>query len=208
MKLKKSVKRKIVLIFIILLIALLVFLYLKFYGTKEVTKSKVIDEIKEYGYTLKDTKNDEYKKEFKNLSKILSEKKINEKEYAKSVSKLFIIDFYSLKDKLAKTDIGGEIFVHKDAKETFLEKAKDTIYKYVETNLYGNRTQKLPSVESVKINKIENISYEFGDNNGDDNAFQVSVSWSYKDNFDDNYQTKATIIIVHEDKKLSIVELK
>ena len=46
------------------------------------------------------------------------------------------------------------------------------------------------------------------DNNGDDNAFQVSVSWSYKDNFDDNYQTKATIIIVHEDKKLSIVELK
>jgi len=208
MKLKKSVKRKIVLIFIILLIALLVFLYLKFYGTKEVTKSKVIDEIKEYGYTLKDTKNDEYKKEFKNLSKILSEKKINEKEYAKSVSKLFIIDFYSLKDKLAKTDIGGEIFVHKDAKETFLEKAKDTIYKYVETNLYGNRTQKLPSVESVKINKIENISYEFGDNNGDDNAFQVSASWSYKDNFDDNYQTKATIIIVHEDKKLSIVELK
>ena len=77
-------------------------------------KVKVIGEIKEYSYQLKDSKSKLYKDEFKNLEKILAKKDVDEEEYAKSISKLFIIDFFSLSDKLAKTDVGGSDFVHSD----------------------------------------------------------------------------------------------
>ena len=142
-----------------------------------------------------------------NALKILNSKKKNEEEYVKSISKLFIIDFYSLEDKLAKTDIGGKDFVHELELEDFLEKAQDTMYKYVENNLYGERKQKLPSVDKVTVEKVGTVPYTYKDKK-DDNAYEVSVTWTYKKNTGEGYQTKATMYFVHEDKKLYLVELK
>lgn len=207
MKLKKSVKKKLIIFFVIILSIVAIYIYLNCFDKKKKVKSTVTSEIKEYGYVVKDTQNDAYKKEFKNLEKILTGKKIDEEAYVKSISKLFIIDFYSLDDKLAKTDIGGKDFVHELELEDFLEKAQDTMYKYVENNLYGERKQTLPIVTSVEVGKVEKVGYNYKDKK-DENAYQVDVTWTYKEKTGEGYQTKATLYFVHEDKKLYLVELK
>lgn len=79
MHLKKSVKRKLIFLLIIILICVGVLCYFKFFDTKKARKVKVIDEIKEYSYQLKDSKSKLYKDEFKNLEKILAKKMLMKK---------------------------------------------------------------------------------------------------------------------------------
>lgn len=204
MKLKKKVK--VMLVLSVILIATGVgFIAYESIKPKAVKKATVENEIKEYGYTLKSTRNDRYKEMFQELKDILSKKNVDEKAYLEQISKMFIMDFYTLNDKLANTDVGGIDFVHANAKTNFLEKSEDTVYKYVENDIYGNRDQKLPEVTDVTIESTENIEYTIGTDFTDDNAYQVEVSLKYKEDMD--YPTKATLIFVHEDNKLSLVEV-
>ena len=205
MKLKKKVK-VILIIAIILIITGLGFLAYESVKPKAVKTATVENEIEEYGYTLKSTRNDRYKKAFQELKDILSKKDVDEEAYVEQISKMFIMDFYTLNDKLANTDVGGIDFVHTNAKTNFLEKAEDTVYKYVENDIYGNRDQQLPEVTEVTVEKVENIEYTIGTDFTDDNAYQVEVSLKYKEDMD--YPTKATLIFVHEDNKLSLVEME
>lgn len=205
MKLKKKVK-VILIIAIILIVAGLGFLAYESLQPKNVRTATVENEIEEYGYTLKSTRNDRYKEMFQELKDILSEDPVDEEAYLEQVSKMFIMDFYTLNDKLANTDVGGIDFVHTNAKTNFLEKAEDTVYKYVESDIYGTRDQELPEVTDVTVEKIENIEYTIGTDVTDDNAYQVEVSLKYKEDMD--YPTKATLIFVHEDNKLSLVEVE
>ena len=204
MKLKKKVKVMLILA-IILISTGLGFIAYESIKPKAVKTATVENEIEEYGYTLKSTRNDRYKKAFQELKDILSKKDVDEKAYVEQISKMFIMDFYTLNDKLANTDVGGIDFVHTDAKTNFLEKSEDTVYKYVENDIYGNRNQKLPEVTKVTIDTIENIEYTIGTDFTDDFAYQVEVSIEYKEDMD--YPTKATLIFVHEDNKLSLVEV-
>jgi len=204
MRLKKKVK-VILIIAIILISTGLGFLAYESIKPKAVKTATVENEIEEYGYTLKSTRNDRYKKAFQELKDILSKKKVDEEAYLKQISKMFIMDFYTLNDKLANTDVGGIDFVHTNAKTNFLEKAEDTVYKYVENDIYGNRDQQLPEVTEVTVEKVENIEYTIGTDFTDDFAYQVEVSLKYKEDMD--YPTKATLIFVHEDNKLSLVEV-
>ena len=205
MRLKKKVK-VILIIAIILISTGLGFLAYESVKPKAVKTATVENEIEEYGYTLKSTRNDRYKKAFQELKDILSKKDVDEKAYVEQISKMFIMDFYTLNDKLANTDVGGIDFVHTDAKTNFLEKAEDTVYKYVENDIYGNRDQQLPEVTEVTVEKVENIEYTIGTDFTDDSAYQVEVSLKYKEDLD--YPTKATLIFVHEDNKLSLVEME
>ena len=204
MKLKKKVKVMLILA-IILISTGLGFIAYESIKPKAVKTATVENEIEEYGYTLKSTRNDRYKEAFQELKDILSKKDVDEKAYVEQISKMFIMDFYTLNDKLANTDVGGIDFVHTDAKTNFLEKSEDTVYKYVENDIYGNRDQKLPEVTKVTIDTIENIEYTIGTDFTDDFAYQVEVSIEYKEDMD--YPTKATLIFVHEDNKLSLVEV-
>ena len=204
MRLKKKVKRTLLFILMILLLGGSLY-YLFFYGKRPAKKSKVINTISKYGYELKDSKPEAFKEEFANLKKILSKKDVDEESYAKSISKLFVIDFYSLNDKLAKTDVGGSQFVSNSVKQDFLEKAENTYYKYLESNIYGNRNEELPIVTEAKIESIEKAPFTYGDNS-DEEAYKVNVSWKYNSSSFSSYQKKATIILVHEDNKLVIVE--
>lgn len=211
MKLKKSVKRFLIVFLILLVAGVGVFVYIKFAPSKsKVKKVKIVDEIGKYGYQLKDSKNDLYKNEFKELKKILNSSDVNYEEYAKAISKLFIADFYSLDDKLAKTDVGGVEFVYKDEQADFLEKAENTLYKYVESNVYGNREQNLPAVDSVNVEKIEPTTFKINaSGKQDDNAYEITVTWKYKNESGSGYQDSATLIVVHEDDiKLSIAEME
>ncbi len=205
MKLKKKVK-VILVIAIILIVAGLGFIAYESIKPKEVKKATVENEIKEYGYTLKSTRNDRYKKEFQKLKDILDKKNVDEEEYLKQISKMFIMDFYTLDDKLANTDVGGIDFVHTNAKTNFLEKSEDTVYKFVKNDIYGNRNQDLPEVTDITVDNIDSIEYTIGTDFTDDSAYQVEVSIKYKE--DMNYPTKATLTFVHEDNKLSLVEVE
>lgn len=208
MRLKKGIKRFLYVLFILIVIAFIVYYLFFTDGKKKTSKVKVLNEIKEYGYKLNDSKNDVYKKLFSDLKSTLKKEEVDEEEYVKIISKMFIVDFYSLDDKLAKTDVGGTDFVHSDAMVDFLEKAQDTMYKYVESNIYGDRTQSLPSVSDVEIKSVEQEAFTYKEN-VDDKAYVVDVSWKYTDTSSSNgYQDSATLVFVHEDKKLSLVELR
>lgn len=207
MKLKKKVKRFLIIFLIIIVAAVGGFVFYEMTNTSKVTikKATVLNEIKEYGYTLKSNKSKAYKKEFANLATILNSDTVDEEAYLKSITKLFILDFYTLSDKVANTDVGGVDFIHTDAKTNFLEKAEDTIYKYVENNMYGGRRQDLPTVQDVTIEDIQNVSFTLNQET-DTNAYQVTVSWTYTE--ENDYQNKATLTFAHEGKKLSLVEMK
>ena len=205
MKLKKKVK-VILILAIILIVAGLGFLAYESIKPKAIKTATVENEIKDYGYTLKSTRNARYKEAFQELKDILSKKDVDEEAYLKQISKMFIMDFYTLDDKLANTDVGGIDFVHANAKTNFLEKSEDTVYKYVENDIYGNRDQALPEVTEVTVENIENIEYTIGTDFTDDSAYKVEVSIKYKEDMD--YPTKATLTFVHEDNKLSLVEVE
>lgn len=207
---KKKVKRKpkklLIIIIILLIIAIAVGSYLMFFKKEEVKEAKVVSKIDKYGYVLKSNKSDAYKKLFKELEKVLSGK-VDEKEYVKVITKMFIVDFYSLNDRTAKTDVGGVDFVHKDILDNFILNAEDTFYKYLESNIYKERKQNLPTVDKVTISSIEKTVFSYGEQT-DENAYKVKANWTYKDSSSSSgYQDEATFIYVHDGKKLALVEI-
>lgn len=208
---KKRLKRKpkIVLMFllIVVLICIGAFSYHCYTNKSDVQESKVVSKIPEYGYVLKSNKSEAYKKMFQELEKILSEDKVNEKKYAQTIAKMFVLDFYSLDDHNAKTDVGGVDFVHSDALENFVVNAEDTLYKYVESDIYGQRKQDLPVVDKISVGKVEQTEFTYGDTT-DDKAYSIKLDWTYKDEkIASGYQTEATLTFVHDGKKLVLVEV-
>lgn len=202
MKLKrKYVVRRLVLLFLVL--GIFVFAINQVFFKND--KIEVVSQIDDYPYYLENNATKIYKKYFRELEKELEDLKVDEENYVSLVSQLFIIDFYTLSNKVTNQDVGGVQFIHSSIQDNFSLKATDTIYKYVESNIYGNRSQKLPTVKDVKVSSVKNISYQYNDSI-DEFAYQVEVSISYKRDL--GYDKSKTIILVHEDNVLSIVEVK
>lgn len=208
MKLKKSVRNKLI-IFLVIIAIVLAFFALKdvIFNKNSNKEVKIVDKIENYGYNLKETKPKAYKKMFEELKNILDDKEVNEEEYVKKISEMFIYDFYSLDDKIAKTDIGGVDFVHAAILGNFLEKAQDKYYKYVENNIYNNRKKTLPIVDKITIESVEKKAFAYSDQT-DENAYEVKASWKYTNSKFSKYQKTATLVFVHENNKLSLVELQ
>ena len=196
-------KNKMFLVVFLVVFGLIIYFGI-FNNKKVIEEAKKIDTIEKYNYNLYDNSTKEYETIFKELKKELDKESIDEEKYVELVSKLFIIDFYTLNNKLTNLNIGGVEFVHSDIINNFKEKAKDTIYKYVESNIYGDRNQKLPIVKEVEIIKIEQKAFVYDDNT-DNKAFYVSANWEYEKDLD--YETSKKLIFVHEDNKLSLVEM-
>lgn len=196
--------KKIIIMFIIIGVLLFGFLgykvYNDFFSSKD--KTKLVDSIDLYGYTLDSTDSDLFKSEFEILRKTLNEDSINYEEYAKSISKLFIIDLYTINNKKGSTDIGGTEFIFEDLKENFKENMGATLYRNVETNIYGNRTQKLPIVSEITVSSIEKSEYIYNDTKYD--GYTVSLSWKYKEGL--GYQSSIKLTLIESNKKLYIVK--
>lgn len=208
MKLKKKAKTTLIAIIVILVVAVVgIFTYKTFFSKPAIKEAKVLKEIKNYGYVLKDNKSKKYQALFKDLAKILESDEVDYKAYASKLAEMFVVDFYSLSDKTAKTDVGGVDIVLPDILNNFLENAENTFYKYVESNIYNNRNQKLPEVNTVEVDSVEKTTFTYNDTI-DENAYQVKVKWDYTDSDFANYQKEATLIFVNKDKKLYLVELK
>jgi glutamate synthase domain-containing protein 2 len=129
---------------------------------------------------------------------------MDEEEYAKIMSKMFIADFYSLDCAINKNDVGGTQFVYKDYQNDFESYAKDTVYRYVENNIYKNRKQSLPNVEKVSVSKIEQDDYET-EVASDDKAYYVTLKIAYKEDL--QYPTESNLILIHSNDKLEIAAM-
>lgn len=208
MKLKKKAKKVLIIIVIVLLLAIAGLVIYKVVGNNknEVKEVKVLKTIDAYEYNLKDNKSKHYKELFKELESILIKEEVNDKEYVEKIAEMFIYDFYSLSEKTTKTDVGGVDFVHPAALGNFLINAEDTYYKYVESNLYGERKQSLPLVGTITIESCTPTEYVY--NNQKYSAYEVKANWTYTEESFADYQSSATLILVKEDIKYYLVELQ
>ena len=195
------------LLLVLILILFIVFALYYFKGNdnKEPTQIKIVDNIEKYGYNLYENKTDLYKNKFNELKEVLNKEEIDEKKYSEILAELFVIDFYDLNSKVTNTDVGGLDFIFEDVKEEFNLAAEDTLYKYIESDVYGERTQELPNVTKTQVTASTTISFE-SERVSDENAYEVEVEISYSKDL--GYPTKVNITLVHCDNKLCIVEVK
>jgi len=165
----------------------------------------VSNEIDGYNYVLESNTTRLYKKYYKELEEELSDNKIDEENYASLVAKLFTIDYYTLDNKVTNKNIGGVQFIHSNLKNNFITTSSNTIYKYIENNLYGDREQELPEVNNVEVKQLKEIKYENG-NYKDDSGYEVLVGVGYVKEYD--YPKEVSLTIIHQENKLVIVEIK
>ena len=118
------------------------------------------------------------------------------------LSKLFIIDVFNLDNKLSSTDIGGLEFIHKDLEENFKENMGNTLYKNVEINLDGKRTQNLPIVNSIEVTDVFETKYTYKKNEYD--AYLVSLTWDYKQDL--GYQKSIKLTLIKDNNILYVVK--
>lgn len=201
---KKNKIKKIRVLAVIIVVGVVLALFL-FKTKNQLNVVTVICEIDSYNYKLESNATRIYKKYYKELEKELSDNKVDEKNYASLIAKLFVIDYYTLNNKVTNRDIGGVQFIHSNLKDSFINKASNTVYKYLKNNLYGNRKQKLPEVNSVDIIDIKEMKYSNGDYK-DDSGYKVVINIGYVKDYD--YPKEVTLSIIHEDNKLVIVEIK
>ena len=198
-------KKKVILFFCFLIFVYAVGGTIYYIATREKKDDKPIvtnkDTIKGYDYTLKSNATKLYEDEFTALKANL-EGDINYHEYAVSVAKLFVIDLYTINNKINKYDTGGVSFVYPDGRDNYKLNVQDTIYKYVEDNTNGKRTQNLPEVSSVIVKDSKKDTYKIGDNSFE--AYKINLEWSYVQDL--GYDKTGEIILIKKDKNIYVVE--
>jgi len=202
----KKIKLDTIITILFILLGIAIFSYIGYviYNDffKKVEEDVVIKNLELYGYSLQESDTELYKTEFDNLSNTLNKETIDFEEYAICISKLYVIDFYTLSNKVSNTDIGGLEFIYPELKDNFKLKAKDTIYKYVEVNYNGKREQKLPEVSEVNVEEVTESKYKIGEEEFD--SYVVKTRWQYIEDL--GYQTSAKLTIIKDSSKLYIVE--
>lgn len=207
---KRRVSKKkvsIAVILLILIIAGAVGIYLYFNQGSDAPKPvkvESVDTIEGYDYTLSSNATKYYKSLFKELKNVLESDDVDEAKYADLVSKLFVADFYNLDNKINKNDIGGVQFVYKDFRSDFEKLATTSMYKSVENNLYNDRNQNLPVVTNVSTEAKDSEEFKYGDNT-DDKAYKIGFEITYQEDL--GYQSKGTLTLIHNDKKIEIAAL-
>lgn len=207
MKLKKGVKRFLIVLLIVLILTAVILWFVFGRGEKkqEPQTATVVETLDNYGYSLRSNATSLSKSLFEELKKVLNQEPINEEEYAKLVARSFLADFYTLDNKVTNNDIGGVQYVYSSVQDNFILKAQDTLYKYVESNLYDEREQELPIVTAVEVTSITSTTYTLGEVT-DDKAYQVEVTITYQKDL--GYDSSHKLIIMHdENDHLSIVEI-
>lgn len=198
---KKKYKKGLVLIIIVIIMVIVLIIAYKILKKDPVDNSiKVLDSIDNYSYSLDERDSTLMKNTYNELKKILKEKEIDYEEYAKLLSKLFVIDLFTMSNKVNKYDVGSVEYVYPDAKENFQMNVLDTIYKQIENN-NGKRNQELPVVKSVDIISIGTTTFMINEKEYD--AYEINLSWTYEKNL--GYDDHATINIIKDNEQLYVV---
>ena len=207
MKLKKSVKRFLIVLLIVLILTAVILWFVFGRGEKkqEPQTATVVETLDDYGYSLRSDATSLQKSLFEELKQVLNAEPINEEEYAKIVARSFIADFYTLDNKVTNNDVGGAQYFYSAVRDNFILSAQDTIYKYIESDLYDEREQELPIVTAVEVTSITSTTYTLGEVT-DDKAYQVEATITYQKDL--GYDSSRKLIIMHdENDHLSIVEI-
>ena len=170
----------------------------------EAKKPTTVDSIPKYEYHLYSNKSEAYKNKFQELSKCLAKEVVDEDEYAKILSELFVIDLFDLNSKVSNTDIGGADLFYPKTRNDFVKTEEDKMYKYIESDVYGGRKQSLPVVKSA-VATVEKTSYN-GKVTTDENAYKATVDITYEKDLE--YPTKVYLTLVHNENKLYVINIK
>lgn len=166
-----------------------------------INETQKIDQMENYDYYLDEVATDYYKTLYEELKTVLNNEVVNDEEYAKVVSKLFTCDLFTLDNKLTSSDIGGLQFVYSDFKEDFVNIAKTTLYSSVESNIYGDRNQKLPIVTNTEVTSIEKSTFNYGGT--DYESYVSTLSLSYQEDL--GYPTSYKVTLIKNDKYFQVV---
>ena len=203
MKKKYKYPLLILILVIIIIIGLIIF---KMFFTKSEVKNnvKVIDSIVDFSYTLDERDTTLMKDTYKELKRVLKEKDINYEEYASILARLFVIDLFTMDNKINKYDVACLEYVYPDNVDNFKTNVEDTIYKTIEDNTYGKRTEKLSVVSSVNVTDVSTNTFKI--NEEEVPSYVVTLNWTYDKDL--GYDKNATITMIKKDKKLYVVEYK
>ena len=199
MKKINKVQKVIGFMMLLLVISMVVYVVLILLPNKKTNMSP--DDTIKFGYTSykRDTKL--YKDTFDSLGKVLDKEPIDYEEYAKYLSELFIIDFYTLDNKNDKNHIGAIQFIYDDLKDNFILNASDTVYKYIK-NITSSKNRQLPVVSKINVSDISENTYKI--ENTEYSSYIVTLDWSYEKDY--GYETSTKITLIKKDNKLFIVE--
>ena len=200
----KKNEKLIVILFIVVGVLLFGFLGFRIYQDfiNVTPVNKEVDSIEFYGYSLSDSDTSLYKDTFKELGKVLNTKPLDYSKYAEMISKMFIIDLFTLNNKLTSTDIGGLDFIHNDLKDNFKENMGLSMYNFIESNLTGTRTQELPEVSEVIVEDVFQTKYTY--NEVEYESYLVTASWSYVKDL--GYQDSIKLTLIKDNDMLYIVK--
>ena len=198
-------KYKILLIVIIVLIiviiaAIVAFKFLK--GSEPAEPVKVVDRIDNFDYTLDDRDTELMKNTYNELKTVLSSDEIDYEKYAEILSKLFVIDLFTMDNKVNRYDVGSTEYVYPDSVDNFKTNVEDTIYKSMENNSDGKRKQDLPEVSSIDNTSVETSTFTIGEEEHE--SFVVNINWSYVSDL--GYDDNAIITLIELNEKLYVVE--
>lgn len=206
---KKKAKITLIVVIVLVLLGVGAYVYFTFFhktaasdDTGEVIK--VTNTIDDYGYTLEDRDTELFKSKFEELKNLLNTENFDQQEYAKLVAELFVIDLYTIDNKISRYDVGGLEYVYPDAVESYKSVAENSIYKTVENNVDGTRTQDLPEVSSINISSCEATTYKMPDGSTV-NGYNVKLTWEYVTDL--GYDTYATLTVIPNNNKLAVVTL-
>lgn len=160
--------------------------------------------IEGYGITLDDLDSALYQTEYNLLRENLLGKNHNMEEYAKSVAKLFIIDLYTINNKVNKYDVGGLELLYDGVKDNYITNVTDTLYRYVQDNSNSNRNQNLPEVVSIEVTDFKANKFKINSEDVEYDGYSIKLKWSY--HIDYGYDTEGEVIIINKDNKYYVVE--
>ena len=200
---KKKYKYPLIILILVIIIIIGLIVFKMFFTKSEVKNNvKVIDSIVDFSYTLDERDTTLMKDTYKELKRVLKEKDINYEEYASILVRLFVIDLFTMDNKINKYDVACLEYVYPDNVDNFKTNVEDTIYKAIEDNTYGKRTEKLSIVNSVEVTNEEESTFKI--NEEEVPSYVVTLNWDYENEL--GYDKNATITLVKKDKKLYVVE--
>lgn len=202
-KMKKKFKYPLIAIGIIMLVLIGLISFKTFFNS-DISEVKVIDNISDYSYTLDERDTEYMKSVYNELKSVLKEKDIDEEKYASNLAKLFVIDLFTLDNKINKYDVASLEYVYPENIENFKLNVENTLYKAIEDNTYGKRNQDLPIVKMVDVIDVKEDSFLIKEE--EVSSYVVSLNIEYE--HDLGYDKEATVTVIKSDKKMYVVEYK
>jgi len=166
---------------------------------EEQNRKKVLEE---HGYELPSNIVKSELAEFDNLVANFSSETPSEEEYAKSIGKLFVIDFFTWTNKEGRYDVGGVEYIALGFGANFRLAAVNSFYYNMNDYVDEYGKINLLEVDTIEVTSIEKTEFQKPDGTNYREAYKMKISWTYTQNevFDNSkFQTKTHITVVMDD---------